>query len=75
MSNQRRGNWTTASASSITSDAQAMKLRNFFRDAKELLENNGNEDAAYYFEQVMEELNNGGTLPVDKSNVSKLLGL
>ena len=40
MSNQRRGNWTTASASSVTSDAQAMKLRNFFRDAKELLENN-----------------------------------
>lgn len=75
MSNQRGGAWGKASASNAIDDARAMKLRNFFRDAKELLEKNGNEDAAYYFEQVMEELNQGKSLPTDKTNVSRLLGL
>jgi len=52
-----------------------MKLRNFFRDCKELLEENGEEDAAFYFEQVMDEINEGRSLPGDKRNVSKVLGL
>ena len=75
MSNQRGGTWNKASASNAIDDARAMKLRNFFRDAKELLEKNGNEDAAYYFEQVMDELNQGKSLPTEKENVSRLLGL
>ena len=72
MSNQRRGNWKKAS---LDSGLSQMKLRNFFRDCKELLEENGEEDAAFYFEQVMDEINEGRSLPGDKRNVSKVLGL
>ena len=60
---------------SLDSGLSQMKLRNFFRDCKELLEENGEEDAAFYFEQIMDEINEGRTLPGDKRNVSKVLGL
>ncbi len=72
MSNQRTGKWKSAA---LDSGLSQMKLRNFFRDCKELLEENGEEDAAFYFEQVMDEINEGRTLPGDKRNVSKVLGL
>ena len=72
MSNQRSGKWKKAS---LDSGLSQMKLRNFFRDCKELLEENGEEDAAFYFEQIMDEINEGRTLPGDKRNVSKVLGL
>ena len=72
MSNQRGGKWKKAS---LDSGLSQMKLRNFFRDCKELLEENGEEDAAFYFEQIMDEINEGQTLPGDKRNVSKVLGL
>ncbi len=72
MSNQRGGKWKKAS---LDSGLSQMKLRNFFRDCKELLEENGEEDAAFYFEQVMDEINEGRSLPGDKRNVSKVLGL
>ena len=72
MSNQRGGKWKKAS---LDSGLSQMKLRNFFRDCKELLEDNGEEDAAFYFEQIMDEINEGRTLPGDKRNVSKVLGL
>jgi hypothetical protein len=72
MSNQRKGNWKPAA---MDNGMQAMKLRNFFRDCKELLEEDGNEDAAFYFEQIMEVLNEGKSLPADRRDVSRLLGL
>ena len=72
MSNQRGGKWKKAS---LDSGLSQMKLRNFFRDCKELLEENGEEDAAFYFEQIMDEINEGRTLPGDNRNVSKVLGL
>ena len=72
MSNQRGGKWKKAS---LDSGLSQMKLRNFFRDCKELLEENGEEDAAFYVEQIMDEINEGRTLPGDKRNVSKVLGL
>lgn len=72
MSNQRGGKWKKAS---LDSGLSQMKLRNFFRDCKELLEENDEEDAAFYFEQIMDEINEGRTLPGDKRTVSKVLGL
>ena len=72
MSNQRGGKRKKAS---LDSGLSQMKLRNFFRDCKELLEENGEEDAAFYFEQVMDEINEGRSLPGDKRTVSKVLGL
>ena len=72
MSNQRRGSWKPAR---LDNSMQAMNLRNFFRECKELLEEEGKEDAAFYFEQVMEELNAGRSLPVDRRKISTILGL
>ena len=51
-----------------------MKLRNFFRDCKEILESS-DEDAAFYFEQIMDELNAGKSLPTEKREVARLLGV
>ena len=75
MSNQRNGTWHKASASNTIADGQAMKLRNFFRDCKELLEQNDNENSAFYFEQIMDELTAGKPLPTERKHVSRLLGL
>jgi len=69
---QRAGKTHRAAMSDSLSD---MKLRNFFRDCKELLEANNEDDAAFYFEQCMEELNAGKSLPSDKREVARLLGL
>lgn len=72
MSNQRGGKWKKAV---LDSGLSQMKLRNFFRDCKELLEENGEEDAAFYFEQVMDTINEGKSLPGDRKDVQKVLGL
>lgn len=72
MSNQRKGKWKSAS---LDSGLSQMNLRNFFRDCKELLEESGEPDAAFYFEQIMEEINGGRELPRDKKMVSRVLGL
>lgn len=68
---QRAGKTHRAAMSDNLSD---MKLRNFFRTCKELLEAEGDE-AAFYFEQCMEELNDGKALPSDKREIARLLGL
>ena len=72
MSNQRRGNWKPAR---LDNGMQQMNLRNFFRECKELLEEEGQEDAAFYFEQCMDELNAGRNLPVDRRKIAHILGL
>ena len=51
MSNQRSGNWKPAAMQ----DGDRMSIRDviqFARGAKELLEQKGEEDAAFYFEQL-----------------------
>ena len=47
----------------------------FFKIAKQLLEQYGEEDAAFYFEQVEEHLRQGGGLPNDSKQVGKVLGV
>lgn len=69
MSNQRSGKTHRAA---LGDGMQDMKLRNFFRTCAELIED---EDAAYYFEQVVDHLNSGGSLPSEKSEISRILGL
>ena len=56
MSNQRAGKWKTATLR----DGSGMRTVTFFKVAKNLLEEYGHEDAAFYFEQVEEHLRNGG---------------
>lgn len=71
MSNQRAGKTHRAAMSDGMAE---MKLRNFFRDCKEILESS-DEDAAFYFEQIMDELNAGKSLPTEKRDVARLLGV
>lgn len=72
MSNQRPGKTYRAAASQSMAD---MKTRNFFRTAAEVLNNNGHEDAAFYFEQVVDHINDGGVLSEDRSRVAYILGV
>lgn len=70
--NQRMGKTHKAAANDGLGE---MKLRNFFRTCKELLEENGDTDAAYYFEQIVDEINSGKSLPNDRREISRLLGI
>ena len=71
MSNQRAGKTYKAAASDGLGD---MKLRNFFRTAASLMEDES--DAQFYFEQIVDHINNGGSVFVDdRSSVAKILGV
>ena len=72
--NQRAGKTHRAA---LGSGMQEMHLRNFFRSCKELLEDAGEPHslAAYYFEQLQEHLEDGGTLPQDKRDIQRILGM
>jgi hypothetical protein len=72
MSNQRAGKTYRAAANDGLGE---MKLRNFFRDCAEILEDVGQYDAAFYFGQVVDHINNGGSLPSDIREVGKILGV
>lgn len=72
MSNQRAGKTHSASPSDPRG---AMAMKNFFKEAAELLREEGQEDAAFYFEQMQEHFVNGGDLPRDRSTISRALGL
>ena len=71
MSNQRAGKWKTATLR----DGSGMQTVTFFKIAKQLLEQDGEEDAAFYFEQVEDHLRQGGGLPNDSKQVGKVLGV
>lgn len=71
MSNQRRGNWKPAALDDGSSD---MKLRNFFRTCATVV--GDDTDAQFYFEQIVEHINNGGTLGSDDpTTVRRILGV
>lgn len=71
MSNQRAGKTHRAAASDSLTD---MKLRNFFRTVASLMEDES--DAQFYFEQIVDHINNGGSiLTDDRSTVGKILGV
>ena len=71
MSNQRPGKWKSATLR----DGSGMQTVTFFKIAKQLLEQYGHEDAAFYFEQVETHLRDGKSLPVSEKDVGKVLGV
>lgn len=72
LSNQRPGKTHKAAASD---SGQDMKMRNFFRTCKTLLNNGGYADAAFYFEQIQDLYDEGKSLPTEPKDISRLLGL
>ena len=47
--------------------SQLMKQMLFFKACKEVLEQYGHEDAAFYFEQVETHIREGGTMDINKA--------
>lgn len=73
MSNQRSGKTHKAA---LGDGMQDMKLKLFFKDCASVLEENGNEDAAFYFHQLVEHLMAGKSLPNDnKREAARILGV
>jgi hypothetical protein len=71
MSNQRSGKTYKAASNDGTSD---MRLRNFFRTAASLLDEDT--DARFYFEQIVEHMNDGGSvMSDDPAVIRRILGL
>lgn len=71
MSNQRPGKFKPATLR----DGGGMQTVTFFKYAKEVLEQNGNEDAAFYMEQMETWLREGNSLPQDAKKVAHALGV
>ena len=71
MSNQRSGKTYRAASN----DNSGMRTYLFFKSAAEALTEAGYEDPAFYFEQGVEHLRSGGSLPKDKRETEKVLGL
>ena len=65
MSNQRSGKWKSASIS----DGNGMKTVTFFKNAKNVLEEMGHDDAAFYFGQIEEHLREGKSLSNGNDNI------
>lgn len=71
MSNQRVGKTYRAAANDGLQD---MKLRNFFRAAAKVVEDNS--DAQFYFEQIVEHINGGGNIMTDDPvTIRRILGV
>jgi len=71
MSNQRGGKWKPA-AMSDGGKVDEMTLVTFFKSAKEVLEREGKEDSAFYFEQCEDWLRSGNKIT---SDAGRILGL
>ena len=52
-----------------------MTLTKFFKETKEVLENRGENDAAFYFEQLETHLREGGSVNSTPSEIIRILGL
>tara|TARA_B110000858_G_scaffold155811_1_gene178025 strand:- start:424 stop:639 length:216 start_codon:yes stop_codon:yes gene_type:complete len=71
MSNQRLGKTHKAAANDGMQD---MKLRNFFRTAATVVD--PDTDAQFFFEQIVEHINNGGNVFTDDPTaVRRILGV
>jgi len=71
--NQRPAKLT--SKASPSKDFQERELRNFIQICKELLEEEGDENAAFRFEMILDYLNEGNPITTDRKKVSNILGL
>ena len=61
MSNQRAGNWKPATLRDENISLSTSEVIKFSRTAKEMLQMRGEDDAAFYFEQIEDWLvNNPG---------------
>lgn len=62
MSNQRPGKWKPAALTDGSLTGGPMKQLEFFKGCKEALQRAGQEDAAFYFEQIEDWIREGKDL-------------
>ena len=72
MSNQRFGKTHRATGMDGGSE---MKIYQFFKNARIALEESGNDDASFYFNQIEDHLKAGKSLPSSQRDVEHVLGL
>ena len=70
MSNQRAGKWKPAGPDNGSRDARLLR---FFQEAQSALEQKGEEDAAFYFEQCVDWIKSGKS--ITDEHAIKILGL
>lgn len=64
-----------ATMKGTTSSVTDETLLRFFKQGQELLEAKGEEDAAFYFEQCAEYIQDGGQFHSDSKTVARMFGL
>ncbi len=71
MSNQRPANKVKA----MSPEMKDMTVLKFFKNAQKVLEASEKEDEAFYFEQMVDWLQQGKPLPLDEETTIKALGI
>ena len=71
MSNQRPGKVIRA----IAPEMKDMTVLKFFKMAQEILEANGKEDEAFYFEMMVDWLQQGKPIPTTEEQTITALGI
>ena len=71
MSNQRKGNYHSK-PDGMTNEMGTLK---FFKIAQQVLEKEGKPDEAFNFEQMVDWLQSGKSLPKTEEDVIKALGI
>lgn len=73
MSNQRSAKTHRAA---LGDGMQEMKMKIFFAHCSDILEESGQEDAAFYFEQIVDHIIAGKALPSDnRKEIARILGV
>ena len=72
MSNQRPGKMKRAA---LVGPGDSMLTVKFFKYAAKVLEDKGEEDAAFYFEQVEDWLRSGKPLSADEKMIKSIFGM
>jgi hypothetical protein len=70
--NQRPGKMHRASA---FDDMSEMKMRNFFKTCAQLLKDDESDEGAFYFNQIVDHINEGKSLPTDSASIARMLGM
>tara|TARA_X000000950_G_C13620844_1_gene539342 strand:- start:280 stop:495 length:216 start_codon:yes stop_codon:yes gene_type:complete len=68
-------NAKTYSAGVKADSINLMTLTQFFKETKDILELRGENDSAFYFEQLETHLREGGTLSQSSKDIARILGL
>jgi len=71
MSNQRPAKKVKA----MSPEMKDMTVLKFFKNAQKVLEASDKEDEAFYFEQMVDWLQQGKPLPLDEEQTIKALGI